>query len=108
MKKLLLAVLGFIAAYVLIGVLVDRIIFPEAEPAAEYYPPEGYVFVSKSEGFRQTILKRENGLFWLELVLEPNAPGPPVFLQKALFFVTGPAARMPGYRTHYEKYKPAG
>jgi quercetin dioxygenase-like cupin family protein len=217
MKKLLLGILGFLAAYVLIGALVDRVIFPEAEPAAEYYPPEGYVFVSKSEGFRQKILKRENGLFWLELVLEPHAAGPPehihttfpenfivaegtlslivngekkrlragesflvppdtphkpfnetdspvvvkgpltpeygiperfsifltqaygffdeaesnnrppkallqmsrfspkydswlagppVFLQKALFFVIGPTARLLGYRTYYEKYKP--
>ena len=77
MKKLLLGVLGFIAAYVLIGALVDRVIFPEAEPPAEYYPREGQSFVSKSEGFRQTIAKRENGLVWLELVLEPHAAGPP-------------------------------
>ena len=77
MKKLLLGILGFIAAYVLIGALLDRIIFPEAEPGPEYYPREGQVFVSKSEGFRQTVLKRENGLVWGELVLEPYAAGPP-------------------------------
>ena len=77
MKKLLLGVLGFIAAYVLIGVLLDKVIFPEAEPGPEYYPREGQVFVSKSEGFRQTVLKRENGLVWGELVLEPYAAGPP-------------------------------
>ncbi|HEY0457898.1 MAG TPA: cupin domain-containing protein [Pyrinomonadaceae bacterium] len=217
-KKLFLCVLGFVAAYILVGALLDRVIFPESEAGAEYYPPEGYVFVSKSEGFRQTILKRENGLFWLELVLEPHAAGPPehihttfsenfmvaegtltllvngekkllrpgetflvspntphkpfnetdapvvvkgpltpefgipepfsvfltqaygffdesesnnslpkailqmsrfapkydswlaappVFLQKALFFVIGPTARLLGYRTFYEKYKPS-
>ena len=77
MKKLFLGILGFIAAYILIGALLDKVIFPEAEPGAEYYPREGYVFVSKSEGFRQTVLKRENGLVWGELVLEPYAAGPP-------------------------------
>ena len=217
MKKLLFRVFVFILAYVLVGALVDRVIFPEAEPPAEYYPREGYVFESKSEGFRQTILKHENNLVWLELVLEPHAAGPPehihttfpenfivaegtlslmvngekkllrpgetflvapntphkpfnetdapvivkgpfepeyaipaqfsvfltqaygffdeaeannrppkvllqmsrfapkydswlagppVFLQKALFFVIGPTARLLGYRTYYEKYKP--
>ncbi len=77
MKKLFLGILVFIVAYLLIGALLDKVIFPEAEPGPEYYPREGQVFVSKSEGFRQTILKRENGLVWGELVLEPYAAGPP-------------------------------
>lgn len=77
MKKIVLGVLGVVAAYILLGALVDRVILPEAEPPAEYYPPEGYVFYSKTEGFRQTILKHENGLVWLDLVLEPHAAGPP-------------------------------
>ncbi|HEX9961909.1 MAG TPA: cupin domain-containing protein [Pyrinomonadaceae bacterium] len=77
MKKLLLGILVFIAAYVLIGALLDRVVFPEAEPGAEYYPREGQAFVSKSEGFRQNLLKRENGLVWSELTLEPRAAGPP-------------------------------
>ena len=217
MKRLFLGVLGFVLAYVFLGALLDKVVFPEAEPSPDYYPREGQVFVSKSEGFRQTILKRENGLVWMELVLEPYAPGPPehihsslpekfivtegtlsllvngekkvlrpgesllvnpgtphkpfnetnsrvvvkppltpeyaiseqftvfltqaygyfdeseshsqppkvllqmsrfspkyelwlarppVFLQKALYFVIGPTARLLGYRTHYEKYKP--
>ena len=75
MKKFLLWILGVIVAYVLVGALVDRVIFPEAEPGAEYYPPEGYVFYSKTEGFRQTVLKHENNLVWGELVLDPHAPG---------------------------------
>jgi quercetin dioxygenase-like cupin family protein len=217
MKKLLLGILGFVLAYVLIGALFDRVIFPEAEPSSDYYPREGQVFVSKTEGFHQTVLKRDNGLFWLELMLEPYAVGPPehihtsfpenfivaegtlsllvngekkllrsgeslivhpgtphkpfnetnsrviikspltpeyglperfsvfltqaygffdesesnsqlpkvllqmsrfspeyelwlarppIFLQRAVFFVIGPTARLLGYRTHYEKYKP--
>ena len=91
MKKLLLGIIGFVLAYVLIGALLDNVIFPEAEPGADYYPREGQVFVSKSEGFHQTILKRENGLVWLELMLEPYAPGPPEHIHTSLpenFIVT--------------------
>lgn len=76
-KKLLLGILVFVLMYVLVGALLDKVIFPEAEPASDYYPREGQAFISKSEGFHQTILKRENGLVWLELILEPHAPGPP-------------------------------
>ncbi len=76
-KKLFLGILVFVLMYVLVGALLDKVIFPEAEPASDYYPREGQVFVSKSEGFHQTVLKRDNGLVWLELVLEPHAPGPP-------------------------------
>jgi mannose-6-phosphate isomerase-like protein (cupin superfamily) len=83
-KKLLLGVIGFVLAYVLIGALLDNVIFPEVEPGSEYYPREGQVFVSKGEGFRQTILRRENGLVWTELVLEPHAPGPPEHIHTSL------------------------
>jgi hypothetical protein len=31
---------------------------------------------------------------------------PPVFIQKAFYFVISPTARLLGYRTYYEKYKP--
>ena len=84
MKKLLLGIIGFVLAYVLIGALLDNVIFPEPEPGLDYYPREGQVFVSKSEGFRQTILKRENGFVWLELVLEPYAPGPPEHIHTSI------------------------
>lgn len=77
MKRLILWIVAFALAYVLIGALLDRVIFAEAEPGPQYYPREGQAFVSKIEGFRQTILKREGGLAWVELVLEPHAPGPP-------------------------------
>lgn len=77
MKKLFLGVTGFFLAYVLIGALLDRVVLPESEPSADYYPREGQVFISKGEGFHQTVLKHENGLVWGELMLEPHAPGPP-------------------------------
>ena len=57
--------------------MLDQLIFPEAAPDESYYPRVGYEFVSEVEGFEQRILKREGGLFWLELTLRPNAPGPP-------------------------------
>jgi quercetin dioxygenase-like cupin family protein len=77
MKKFLLGLLTFALLYVLVGALLDNIVFVEAEPGADYYARQGHSFVSKSEGFHQTIVKREDGLVWLELVLEPHAPGPP-------------------------------
>ena len=76
-KKLLWGGLACALAYVLVGALLDRVVFPEDEPSPAYYPREGQEFVSASEGFRQTVLKREGGLAWLELLLEPHAPGPP-------------------------------
>jgi quercetin dioxygenase-like cupin family protein len=91
MKKLILGILGFALAYILIGALLDKVIFPEAEPGADYYPREGQVFVSKTEGFHQTILKRKNGLVWMQLMLEPHAPGPPEHIHTNLpenFIVT--------------------
>ena len=84
MKKKLTGILGFVLAYILIGALFDRVIFPEAQPTPDFYPREGQVFVSEREGFRQTILKREGGLVWLELVLEPHAPGPPEHIHTSL------------------------
>ena len=63
--------------YLLGGAVLDRFVFPEPAPDESYYPPVGYVFGSKMEGFEQHILQREDGLFWLELTMGPNAPGPP-------------------------------
>jgi quercetin dioxygenase-like cupin family protein len=91
MKKLLLGFIGFVLAYILIGSLLDKVIFPETEPGPDYYPREGQMFVSKSEGFRQNILKRENGFVWMELMLEPHAQGPPEHIHTSLpenFIVT--------------------
>jgi quercetin dioxygenase-like cupin family protein len=76
-RKWMLRISACVAAYILLGALLDRVVFPEAEPDKGFYPRVGYVFTSKQEGFRQTILKREDGLVWLELELEPHAPGPP-------------------------------
>ena len=77
MKRILYALIPVLALYLLGGAVLDRLVFPERAPDESYYPPVGYVFVSKMEGFEQRILKREDGVFWLELTLRPNSPGPP-------------------------------
>lgn len=77
MKKFLLITTAFLLSYVLIGNLFDKVIFPETPPGEDFYPRAGQIFYSKSEGFRQTVLKRENGLIWTQLEIEPHAPGPP-------------------------------
>jgi len=76
-KKFLLRALAVVAAYLIVGNLLDSVVLREVEPGPTFYPPAGFQFVSKSEGFRQTVLKRDNGVFWLELELEPYAAGPP-------------------------------
>jgi len=77
MKRILKGSISVLALYLLGGALLDQFVFPEPAPDASYYPPVGYVFASEMEGFEQRILKREDGRFWLELTLRPNAPGPP-------------------------------
>ena len=76
-KKLSRALFLLVLIYLVGGAVLDQWIFPEPPPDESYYPPVGYVFASEAEGFDQRILKREGGLFWLELTLRPNAPGPP-------------------------------
>ena len=77
MKRILKASVSMLALYLLGGAVLDRFVFPEPAPDESYYPPVGYVFGSKMEGFEQRILRREDGLFWLELTMGPNVPGPP-------------------------------
>ena len=77
MKRILKVPLSVLALYLFAGAVLDQIIFLEPAPDDSYYPPVGYTFASEMEGFEQRILKREDGLFWLELTLRPNAPGPP-------------------------------
>ena len=77
MKGIVKTSTSLLALYVIGGVAVDQLVFPEPAPDESYYPPVGYVFASESEGFEQRILKREEGSFWLELTLRPAASGPP-------------------------------
>lgn len=67
----------FIVGYLVVGHLFHRVIFPEKMPDISTYFKPGQQFYSKSEGFRQTVLKQENGLVYGHLEVEPFAPGPP-------------------------------
>lgn len=77
MKKLGAFSCILLVAFAGIGPLLDHAVFPEKEPGEEYYPPEGYTFRSELEGFTQRVVKREKGLMWVELTLDPHAEGPP-------------------------------
>jgi mannose-6-phosphate isomerase-like protein (cupin superfamily) len=66
-----------VALLIVVGPMLDRVVFPEREPGPEFVPKVGQVFHSKSEGFTQSIVKLQTGLIWSELTLDPHAPGPP-------------------------------
>lgn len=61
---------------VLVGPLFDRVVFPESEPGPEFVPEVGQIFHSDSEGFTQRVIRRQQGLIWSELTMDPHAPGP--------------------------------
>lgn len=69
--------LAFLAAYLLIGNLLHRVIFKEKIPDISTYFKPGQEFYSKAERFRQKVIKQENGLVYCTLEAEPFAPGPP-------------------------------
>lgn len=68
---------GIAAVLLVIGPVLDRVIFPERTPGPEFLPDAGQVFRSESEGFTQRVVRRERNLFWTELTMGPYAPGPP-------------------------------
>jgi mannose-6-phosphate isomerase-like protein (cupin superfamily) len=79
-KKMSIYLLIFIACYLVIGNLLHRVIFPESTPdIASYFKPNQQ-FCSKTEGFRQTVVKQENGFVYCKLDIEPFAGGPPKHL----------------------------
>ncbi|MES2747660.1 MAG: cupin domain-containing protein [Bacteroidota bacterium] len=66
-----------IASYLAIGYLFHLVIFPEKKPDVKTYFKPGQTFYSKSEGFKQTVIKQENGHVYCSLEVEPFADGPP-------------------------------
>ena len=66
-----------LAGYLAIGYLLHLVIFPERKPDIATYFKPGQVFYSKTEGFKQTVTKHENGLVHGFLQVEPFAAGPP-------------------------------
>ena len=77
LKRIALYTLVFFSAYLVVGHLCHRVIFPEKKPEVSTYFQPGQQFYSKSEGFRQIVSKQENGHVHGTLVVEPFAPGPP-------------------------------
>ena len=85
MKRILKASVSMLALYLLGGAVLDRFVFPEPAPDESYYPPVGYVFASKMEGFEQRILQREDGIVLARIDHGPQCAGtararPHVFL----------------------------
>jgi mannose-6-phosphate isomerase-like protein (cupin superfamily) len=76
-KKTSIYFLIGISAYLAIGYLFHLVIFPEHKPEVANYFKPGQVFYSKAEGFRQTVVRQENGLVFCSLQVDPFAPGPP-------------------------------
>lgn len=72
-----MAFLIFMTSYLVIGNLLHRIVFPEKKPEVSGWFKPGQKFYSKTEGFRQTVLKQENGFVHCLLEIEPFAGGPP-------------------------------
>jgi mannose-6-phosphate isomerase-like protein (cupin superfamily) len=76
-KKTAMYIAILIAAYLSIGYLLHLVIFPESNPKISTYFKPGQQFYSKTEGFRQTVVKQENGHVSCSLEIEPFAGGPP-------------------------------
>lgn len=79
-KKTLKVFLIGIVAYLAIGHLLHRVIFPEKIPDISTYFQPGDVFKSEYEGLTQTVIKQENGLVWCKVELAPHADGPPLHI----------------------------
>ncbi|MCE3281269.1 MAG: hypothetical protein K0Q66_6 [Chitinophagaceae bacterium] len=72
-----MVILVALGSYLLIGYFLHLVVFPEQKPEVSTYFTPGQVFYSKAEGFRQTVVKQENGRVYCALEIEPFADGPP-------------------------------
>ncbi len=69
-----------LSVYLTIGYLLHVVIFPEQKPEVAHYFKPGQEFYSKTEGFRQTVIKHENGVVFCSLQVDPFAGGPPIHI----------------------------
>jgi len=76
-KKIGMYFIIFIASYIVVGNLFHRVLLPEKKPDIHTWFKPGQKLYSKAEGFRQTVLKQENGYVYCMLEMEPYAAGPP-------------------------------
>ncbi len=79
-KKVILYLLSVILLYLMVGYLFHWVIFPEPEVDVSNYFQPGHVFYSQMEGFKQTVLKQEDGKVYCKVEVEPHAPGPPLHI----------------------------
>jgi mannose-6-phosphate isomerase-like protein (cupin superfamily) len=79
-KKIAMLALTLITAYLVLGNLLHRVIFPEKKPAVSTWFKPGQELYSKTEGFRQTVIKQGKGYVHCTLEMEPFAAGPPVHI----------------------------
>lgn len=76
-ERLIKAGVMVIVVVVLVAPLLDRLVFPEPDLPPSAYLTVGQVFHSETEGITQRVVKIDDEHIWSELMLHPNAPGPP-------------------------------
>ncbi|MBX7053504.1 MAG: cupin domain-containing protein [Pyrinomonadaceae bacterium] len=81
-KRLAIGILAAVAAYVVLGVAVSDYLIPPEKVQLESYLRSGDKFISRTEGFVQTILANKDGWTHLSLEAQPFAEGPPIHLHE--------------------------
>jgi len=74
--------LATVTAYLVLGVAISDYVFPPDKAQLENYFRSGDKFISRSEGFDQTILANKDGWIHLSLEARPFAEGPPIHLHE--------------------------
>ena len=75
--RIVAATIGFIGLYLIFGIVVDTHVFPLSKPDLTGYFQPGDKFVSRVEGFEQTVLGVNKGYLHTRLDARPYAAGPP-------------------------------
>lgn len=76
--RIVVTILVLLFVYLAIGNLLHRAIFPQTVPDPASYPRVGDLIVSRAEGFVQTVTGVDGEWIISELIIEPNALGPPL------------------------------
>ncbi len=83
LKKIALLTTSIIAAYFVSGTILSRIVFPSPEVDLVNYSRPGDQFVSRVEGFQQTVLAVNQNHIHTRLEILPHAAGPPEHIHEA-------------------------
>jgi len=81
-KQSVIGILATVTAYLVLGVAISDYVFPPDKAQLENYFRSGDKFISRSEGFDQTILANKDGWIHLSLEARPFAEGPPIHLHE--------------------------